>query len=269
MTTKPLGKPELEKLAATLRGMRGTEAYPPTAKQLFDAAKVDREHVKLATSNKAAEHMRILAKRGQKEPVYYAEAPVFLVEDAEKVLGSNLALLRVVRFARNEMTRVCDLNALKKAVPDNLKAAFAAAFERRMRNATELLPTGVSMLKRNGAPLLFMLEDALKSAGAPATVTVTPPPVLDILAPFPEAFGQAFDELDQQAGRRNSVMLADLRSRLAQIPRPDFDRGLNELRRTKQYSLDSADGRQGRLTPEQVEAGIHEAGSVLVYVARR
>jgi hypothetical protein len=65
------------------------------------------------------------------------------------------------------------------------------------------------------------------------------------------------------------VLLHDLRRALPDIPRPEFDERLNDLRRSKLFSLDSADGRHVRLTPEQLEAGIREANSLLVYVARR
>jgi hypothetical protein len=280
MTSKSLGEPELEKLADALRRLRGTPAYPPTAKALFAEAKVSVDPRKLASSRKAAEHMRILAKQRQEDSGYYADAPVFLVEDTDDVLGRDAVLLHIVRSARSDTTQACDLAALKLALPAALKASFDAAFERRTKERASSLPRGLGRLTRNGAALLFLLEDVQEMA-APASVamtpaaavtppvTVTPPPAVDLQGPFPEVFGRAFDELNQQAGRRNYVLLHDLRKRLATIPRPDFDQGLNELRRSKKYSLDSADGRHGRLTPEQIDAGIREAGSVLVYVARR
>jgi hypothetical protein len=269
MKESSLGDAELGRLVDALRRLRTTPSYPPTAAALFAEAKVDRQPEKLATSQKAAKQMRVMAKQRQKDAKYYADAPVFLVEDADDVLGRDSVLRQVVRLARTGDTQACDLAALKLALPEGLKVSFAAAFERRTQDGAGPMPSGLGVLKRNGAPLLFLIEDALERAAEPVSVWVTPPPVVDLLEPFPEVFGRAFDELNQQTGRRNYVLLHDLRKRLAAIPRPDFDQGLNELRRSKKYSLDSADGRHGRLTPEQIDAGIREAGSVLVYVARR
>jgi hypothetical protein len=268
MTKDALGDADVQKLAATLKKLRDAHNYPVTARELLEVGEVVCDPAKLVTSRKVKGQIQILAKQRQKGADYYANAPVFLQEDAAEVLGGDLALRRIVEFARTKETQACDVKALTVAVPEALKTTFAAAFERRM-SGRKPLPVGVGMLRRGGHPVLFLLEDVLKSAPASATVAVTPPPVVTLQAPFPEAFGQAFDELDQETGRRNYVLLHDLRQRLAMIPRPDFDKGLNELRRSQKYSLDSADGRHGRLTPEQVDAGIREAGSVLVYVARR
>lgn len=128
------------------------------------------------------------------------------------------------------------------------------------------------MLREKNRPLLFLVSDVLEAVSPrhrDAAARPRSPDKGTSDQPFPVVFSEAFDELDQKTGKRNYVLLHDLRQRLAMIPRPDFDAGLNELRRSQKYSLDSADGRHIRLTPEQIDAGIREAGSVLVYVARR
>jgi hypothetical protein len=274
MTTKPLGKPELELLAKKLREIRGTPAYPPTAEELFKATGVEGNPSELATKPNTAKVVRTSAKRPPTKdrhgpPSYYATALVFLPEDAETAIASDRMLSHALTLARTDATTVHGLSNLKATVPTSLQSSFGESLRQRARSGGDLPPAGVGMLLSRGLPLFFFHENVVSAQSAAA---VAPPPVAAPVkpeAPFEVEFAHAFDELDQQSGRRNVVMLADLRRRLAQIPRPDFDKGLNELRRSKQYSLDSADGRQGRLTPEQVEAGIREAGSVLVYVARR
>lgn len=67
----------------------------------------------------------------------------------------------------------------------------------------------------------------------------------------------------------NYVLLSELRQALYSYSRAQFDDGLNSLRDTKEYSLDSADGRHVRLSHDQLAGGISEGGSVLTYVAKR
>lgn len=86
---------------------------------------------------------------------------------------------------------------------------------------------------------------------------------------FDHAFGAAFDRLDRDSGGNNYVLLHDLRRALPTVSREAFDAGLNQLRRAKVFSLDSADGRHVKLSEEQRDAGIREAGSNLVYAQRR
>ena len=83
---------------------------------------------------------------------------------------------------------------------------------------------------------------------------------------FAADFTAAFTRLDSGF---NYVLLADLRVALPQYDRQSFDNGLNDLRRAWLYSLDAADGRHVRLSKEQIDAGIRESGSMLVYCARR
>jgi hypothetical protein len=291
MTTKPLGKPELEKLADALRRLRGTAAYPPTADELFKAAGVAGNPAELATRPTVTPYLRTSAKRGQKHAGYYDEALVFLPEHLDDDLACNALLLHLVRLARTDTARIHDIASLKEFLPKSddskksLQSRFAASMEQRLQSRSgPPLPSEVAMLpagtrprrggkRPNGRPFFFLISDVLPVVLR--KVDEKPPAHRSDgngahqQSPFPEVFAEAFNEIDQQTGRRNYVLLHDLRQRLAAIPRPDFDAGLNELRRSQKYSLDSADGRHIRLTPEQIDAGIREAGSVLVYVARR
>jgi ActR/RegA family two-component response regulator len=107
------------------------------------------------------------------------------------------------------------------------------------------------------------INDVLRSEARPVVASAAP------VADFGARFDAAFDRLDRASGGHNYVQVYDLRQALPDLSRSAFDDGLNQLRRQKIYSMDSDDGRHVRLTPEQREAGIREAGSNLVYVARR
>ena len=58
-------------------------------------------------------------------------------------------------------------------------------------------------------------------------------------------------------------------ARVDDFDRHLFDAGLNRLRDADEFGLDSHEGLHGTLTPEEREAGMREAGSLLVYVSRR
>ena len=86
---------------------------------------------------------------------------------------------------------------------------------------------------------------------------------------FAQAFREAFDQLDRRNGFTNFVKLADLRRAVSAFGREEFDAGLQELRLAREFSLDSHEGLHGSLTPEEREAGVREAGSLLIYASRR
>jgi hypothetical protein len=119
-------------------------------------------------------------------------------------------------------------------------------------------------VRRNGATV------AATDHGEQTAVVTPPSGRRNVqLAEFERDFQNAFERLDVQSGKHNYVLLHDLRRALPDIPRGEFDAHLNDLRRSKRFSLDSDDGRHVRLTPDQLESGIREASSLLVYVARR
>ncbi|WP_438025445.1 hypothetical protein [Sorangium sp. So ce233] len=107
----------------------------------------------------------------------------------------------------------------------------------------------------NGAPT---------AASAPAAASASAP-----AAPFAARFDAAFTALDRDAGGHNYVTLRALRAALPDVPRAVFDAELAALRRQRRYSLDPSDGRHHQMADAEREAGILEAGNLLVYVARR
>jgi hypothetical protein len=278
MTKDALGPAELTKLVTTLRGMRGTASYPPTASELLRAAEIEADPA--AISKRGAKKHWVTsavepARSRPKASDYYPGALVFLLEHLDEDIACDAMVVLTLRLARRDDAQIHDVASLKDALPAakvhgrTLQAIFAGALAKRLDAAVRPLPPEVGTLPAKGRPLMFLVADVLPAAERLRDKLAPSAPALRTNAPFDVEFRQAFDEIDQATGRRNYVLLHDLRQRLAMIPRPDFDAGLNELRRSQKYSLDSADGRHGRLTPEQVDAGIREAGSVLVYVARR
>ncbi|WP_437998726.1 hypothetical protein WMF26_00760 [Sorangium sp. So ce185] len=118
---------------------------------------------------------------------------------------------------------------------------------------TDAPSNGVPAASLAGAP-------AASLAGAPA-----PAPA----APFAARFDAAFTALDRVSGGNNYVTLRALRAALPDVPRATFDAELAALRRQRRYSLDPSDGRHHQMAEAEREAGILEAGNLLVYVARR
>jgi len=87
-------------------------------------------------------------------------------------------------------------------------------------------------------------------------------------ADFAAAFDAAFHELDRQRGSHNFLSLVDLRQALARFSREQFDHGLRDLRAAGLYGLSAAEGIHG-IRPEDRDAGIEEAGTLLVYVSKK
>ncbi|WP_437779120.1 hypothetical protein [Sorangium sp. So ce1097] len=102
------------------------------------------------------------------------------------------------------------------------------------------------------------------SNGAPAPAVAAGAP-----AAFAARFDAAFTALDRASGGLNYVTLRALRAALPDVPRAVFDAELAALRRQRRYSLDPSDGRHYQMADAERDAGILEAGNLLVYVARR
>ena len=85
---------------------------------------------------------------------------------------------------------------------------------------------------------------------------------------FAAAFDLAFDQIDRQKGSHNFVSLVNLRRTMEGWPRAEFDRNLRDLRIAGRLELAGAES-PGGLLPEERQAGIEEAGSLLLYVSRR
>lgn len=182
-----------------------------------------------------------------------SEAPVALRADLPGLLDSPLLLEAVLQRCRVATNQVATLADVKKKVVPALQAPFEASLRQRLEAKT--LPATVGTLLQKKKPLLFLLADLQRAAPVAAAVD------------FASAFAAAFNDLDRQHGGHNLVSLVDLRKALAG-ERTAFDAGLRGLRQVGAYTLSAAEGRHG-IRPDEQEAGIHEDGTLLLYVSRR
>lgn len=107
-------------------------------------------------------------------------------------------------------------------------------------------------------------EGKRKAASVPAKATPA-------RATTPEDVGslrKAFDKLDRATNGRGLVRLVDLRQESG-LDRDAFDAAMHRLRLDDVITLDSHEGRHGPLKPDEMDAAIREAGSILVYASRR
>jgi hypothetical protein len=124
----------------------------------------------------------------------------------------------------------------------------------------------IGRVKRGGAPFWVITD--------PGNVAVLPSPwgesptIRNPAGSFEADFDAAFLLLNQQAGGHNYVLIYDLRQALPQYSRAEFDAGLNDLRRARKYSADTAEGRHVRYTREQIEGGLRQGGENLMYLAK-
>jgi hypothetical protein len=261
-----------EKALGVVRSLKDIGSYPVPLGRMLDLAGESEATAKLVIA-KSLLGDRLLCALPPKEKAP-AKALVILREDIDLVLdGWILAGLASLRnLGKGGAFKASDV---AKALPKAGAApkAITDAFEVRTRQAR--LPRNVGSVRlRTGKgiePLLFLLEDV-----TPPIVFVTPhltangsgghdtaPP------PFAAAFELAFDRLNRTLGDRNFVLLRALREALPEVRADDFDQGLAALRQMRRFTLESSDGRQARLTKEDVAAGIRDGGSLLVYASRR
>ncbi|WP_437621951.1 hypothetical protein [Sorangium sp. So ce1151] len=145
------------------------------------------------------------------------------------------------------------------ASPGARDTASNGARDTASHSARPASPNGARASTSNGA--------AQPPPDAPRDAT--PAPDAAPAVSFAERFDAAFTALDRGAGGHNYVTLRALRAALPDVPRAVFDAELAALRRQRRYSLDPSDGRHHQMADAEREAGIMEAGNLLVYVARR
>jgi hypothetical protein len=289
-----LPKPEVilaKRMAAVLESQRalGESAYPPTLRRLAELCEVKGPEAairKAVTTAPMADRTTVAATKGK---TLILDAPVAFNEDMEGGLATVLAGL--LRFAlspvisktktgTNETTAFTPAETVKRLIPDlrpRLDRAVAEGIER------EQLPAAIGWVTVKGKPLLFLAERVRNADFRPATPAdghAPRPhrqPASDSSSShgafpphdFVQAFRAAFDILDRRNGSTNFVKLADLRDALSEFSREDFDAGLRKLRMDGVFSLDSHEGLHGSLSHDEREAGVREAGSLLVYASRR
>ncbi|WP_438006467.1 hypothetical protein WME89_49125 [Sorangium sp. So ce321] len=147
-------------------------------------------------------------------------------------------------------------------------AASHGARDTASNGARPASPNGARPASPNGARASTTSNGAAQPPPVPSR-DATPAPAAAPAVSFADRFDAAFTALDRDAGGHNYVTLRALRAALPDVPRAVFDAELAALRRQRRYSLDPSDGRHHQMADAEREAGIMEAGNLLVYVARR
>jgi hypothetical protein len=275
---------------------RGAEPYPIRVTRLFELAGVPADDAALRelVNPRSGKWLRVTAKQRRPDNGHYSEALAFLADDVDRIVEGPSLVQHALRRLRSDKTHAFTLAQLTDALPTFLQTRFRAAVKRRA-DAGELWSEVASALYRGN--LLFLPLERPAAAAAP-----TPDPDASprgggdghsrgggdghssddngrppgsngsgepAPAEFAGVFEREFERLDRASGGNNYVLLHDLRQALSDYERSEFDEQLRELRQARRYTLDSSDGRQVRLSHEQLDAGIREGSSLLVYVARR
>lgn len=263
----------------------GEGAYPPSLRRLAELCEnkgTENALRKAVATEPMAGRATVAAKKG-------LDAPVILNEDIQGDLTT--ALPGLLRFALSPVTSRTKKGPTETAAfaPKELAKRVMPELQPRLEHAVKdaaarlALPRGVGWVSFKGEPLLFLTENIRPAVSQPAAtvdghVSAThrqahpvPATADDEFLPrdFTQAFRAAFEILDRRNGSTNFVKLADLRQALADFNRDEFDAGLRALRMDGVFSLDSHEGLHGSLSHEEREAGVREAGSLLVYASRR
>ncbi len=274
-----------ERMIRVLQSQRrlGDGSYPPTFEKLaiLCGSRHSDAILNKAVKDKVFAERAVVAGKGAK--VLPPAAPVLLRADIEDEAVVPALLDYAMTLAadpkKKTITRAFTVAELSKSLTSAVEGPFKTALDRSIEE--ESLPGKFAWVVIKNKPHLFAIDhmgpasrrQALAARPAlvneagdegPATISMTTE-----LRDFGTAFREAFESLDRRNGKTNFVKLADLRRVLSDFDRHLFDAGLNRLRDADEFGLDSHEGLHGTLTPEEREAGMREAGSLLVYVSRR
>lgn len=85
------------------------------------------------------------------------------------------------------------------------------------------------------------------------------------------SIGESFDNLDRYGPTKgiNQVSLVDLRKAHPELSREEFDKVLDDMRRSGQFTMSAVEGRHGVSKEEQESAIPEDGGQRLLYVSRR
>jgi hypothetical protein len=259
---------DLSRLRSVLDSQRslGGDSYPLTVERLFELARVSTSDaaLKVFVDARNAAVFTVTEKSTKTKPDATKNALVFFPEDANRIAGSRSIFDTAFEAAKRGGSDIFTSADLKKLVPKTLQKDFQASVDGWARTGKAPFP-GVLVLRQKTGKTTKLFLHRLESQ-RPATVVQQPGAAT---RDFARDFARAFERLDRASGNKNYVLLHDLRRALPDVDRTEFDNRLKELRLAKQFTLDSPDGRHVRLTPEQLDAGIREGSSNLVYVARK
>jgi hypothetical protein len=259
---------DLARLRSSLDSLRalGAGSYPATVKRLFELARVSTsdEALKIFVAPKNAKVFTVTEKSSPKSPDATRNALVYFPEDASTIAESAAIFEEAFEAAKRSGSDIFTSADLKRLVPKALQKAFQGSIDKWARTGKAPFPGVIVLRQKTGKTTKLYLHRLEPQRSA----TVVQQPGAST-RDFAGEFARAFERLDRASGNKNYVLLHDLRRALPDIDRTEFDNRLKELRLAKVFTLDSPDGRHVRLTPEQLDAGIREGSSNLVYVARK
>jgi len=255
----------LRGIVESQRSLGGT-SYPVALRRLFELATLSAsdEALKILAAPKNAALFALTAKASKADPDATRNALVYLREDESTIAASSAIFDAAFEAAKRGGSDILTSAELAKRAPRSLQKAFQASVDGWARTGVAPFPGVIVVRRRSGAKTTLYVHRLESSAPALATRQARP-----VTRDFAREFQREFERLDRASGNNNYVLLHDLRRALPDIERAEFDSRLKELRLAKLFTLDSPDGRHVRLTPEQLDAGIREGSSNLVYVARR
>jgi hypothetical protein len=307
--TKPIEamSAKLLKVLKSQRSL-GEKSYPLTLRRLAELAEIDSGRTTKtlfsAANSGPFKKEAMLTRKDIDAPVALKE-DVDRLAASDKTL---LFALRVTRTEANRLRTIPQI-AKKITSSLQLQARFNRAWNQKAREGQlppgvagvagrsvsiflveDLLPASLRDRLAPGDPSRAVAPVASPAEPAPVAATVgqsspegnggvqTQPaqrpsqerPAFDgaRLEAFATQFSAAFSRLDHQRGGYNLVSLSDLRGSLPGYSREQFDANLRELRKQGLYSLSEGQSKHG-IPQHEREAGIWEAGNLLVYASRR
>lgn len=248
-----------EKLVAVIRSQRrlGGGAYPVPPDQWSSlGVQVDKKSLAAALKQTAFKSAVTILKSKRYLLTADLESP-----PAAWIGEALAAALGATANGKNTVLSAADLSAI---LLGKAEAGFAQAVERTAERGE--LGAEVAWLWQKGVRLFLRRGDIEpKTPSRPAAVVA--PHIAS--GDFNARFHAAFDRANAKSGGRNFVKLFDVRRELPDVPPEVFNAGLRELRLADRYAINSSEGGERTLTAAEREAGIQEAGSLLVYISRK
>ncbi|MCA9080452.1 MAG: hypothetical protein KDA58_07825, partial [Planctomycetaceae bacterium] len=196
-------------------------------------------------------------------------SPWFPLSQADQVAGIPRWIETILLAVLKPTVRLVKSDSLPPK--SLLHPALVNGFKQSLRHRIEQneLPPGIGAIQ-NKSWYLFLLEDVRSGAPGAASAQSSPGSDREAVSPgqagnFEQDFRDAFAHLNRANGSRNFVKLLELRRALGQYARSEFDAGLNQLRRARQFTLEGSEGRAVTPTAMEREAAIVEGGIPLVY----
>lgn len=201
------------------------------------------------------------------DALLYAPSELESPEVLSRVLGSALD------WAENKPSSAFSAAELEKEVSGKPGTMLRRALERAFETG---LPSGFGAVRRSGTWVFLRVDRLVARREGVSSARILPrvppssvsPDASKAAESFSSAFDAAFDRLNALHRGLNFVKLKDLRDALPNFERSAFDAGLRALRIAARYDLTPNEGTHLRLSAEEREAGIVEAGARLVICRR-